>query len=119
MDPTGVAGLGVVIIAVIGLAKFLLGDRTVAMSNAQHISELREDITTLERKVEALEHDLDEQRTMKHALKNELTKALLVISFIKSSTPHCTCGVLDRVRPLIESFDTSAVDHTDGDDPLR
>ena len=123
-------GGGAAVIALISLIRFLLDNKRAervgesASSNQQtEIVGLREDlrleradrradITTLNEQrardraefaeqIAMLKAEAAEQRTEKHRLNNELTKAHLLLGVIVDLAEKCTCGALDLVSDLM------------------
>jgi hypothetical protein len=91
----GAAGIVAVLVALIGLARFLLGDN-------REVTQLRADLGSLNEKVSKLEVLYDEQRTEKHALRNELTKLQMLLGIIVDLADRCTCGALALVDDLMK-----------------
>lgn len=112
------------VIALVALAKFLLGDKAAMRALETEITGLRSELAserehrraeldsereqrrrdhdTMLAKVTAVEVLYDEQRREKHRLGNELTKAQLLLGVIVDLAEKCTCGALDLVDDLMK-----------------
>ena len=97
----GASGLALVILAIVGLGRYLLSDKSVATSQRAEIRELRADIVHLKEQMARLEVLYDEQRTLKHAANNSLAKATLTLDLVRGLALKCTCGALDPLGDIL------------------
>lgn len=95
-----VAGVGVVLLAIVGLARYLLSDRSVAATHTRQIADMRADMASMKTEMTILRNEIAEQRTLKHAIRTEFAKTVMLLSFVEEA--NCTCGVLDQFRPIID-----------------
>jgi hypothetical protein len=99
--PTGVGGLGLVVVSVIALVRYLLSDKSVATTHATQIQALEKRCDGLERSVHELEQENREQRSAKHEALNRLAIASGTLSIVGRLYDKCTCGALDVIADLI------------------
>lgn len=71
------------------------------LSERNEIVDLRKDVKTLAEKLAVLESKYDEERRLKHAALNELTKAQVLLGLIIDLAEKCTCGALNLVHDLL------------------
>ena len=93
-------GIGATLVVIVALARYLLSDKSVAATHTQQIASMRADIATMKKEIEVLQEEVTTQRTLKHGFKNELTRALLLLYFVRQA--DCTCGALVPVKTLID-----------------
>lgn len=53
-----------------------------------------------------IEAELDNQRTAKHALRNELTAFRASLAMLLPTAKNCTCGAMASLVPIIERLTT-------------
>ena len=94
-------GAVVVITAIIGLATFLLSNNTVAATHTEQIGDLKSEMATMKTEMALLRTEIAEQRTLKHAIRTEFTKTVMLLSLVEEA--DCTCGVLDPFRDIIHN----------------
>ena len=97
----GAAGVTAIVVALVALGRFLLSDK-------REITDLRLDIRELRDHVMKLEALYDEQRTEKHRILNELTKASMLLGIIVDLADKCTCGALALVDDLMRRVSTGS-----------
>lgn len=98
-------GGGLGLMAMVGLIRYLLGDRTATGVLQQEISDLRKEIRENARKIAELEALYDEQRREKHRLNNELGRAQMLLGVVGELAEQCTCGALAIVGDLLARAD--------------
>lgn len=94
-------GAVVVITAIIGLATFLLSNNTVAATHTEQIAALTKTVTRLEARLEVLQEDNELQHSLKHAMRQDVTKALFPLEMVLEAEDF---GVVERLKPMIGSF---------------
>lgn len=94
-----VAGVGVVLLAIVGLARYLLSDRSVAATHTKQIADMRADMASMKTEMALLRHEIAEQRTLKHAIRTEFAKTVMLLAFVEEA--NCTCGALEQFKPII------------------
>lgn len=110
------AGIGVVVIAAIGLVKFLLGDRSASTTQRSQIQALQKDVIELKTQVSVLQTDLGEQRSLKHKALNQLAVARGVLHVVGQLADTCTCGALQPMGGLLDDARVNR-EETEGDPP--
>lgn len=96
--PSAPTALGVLALVIV-IAYKLISDRRAVMSE---IGTLRGQVTTLDRKLTALEVQYDEQRGLKHKANNDVARCVLALDLTQRLVRDCSCGALG---PLVEIID--------------
>lgn len=100
MTEGALVGGAAALVLLIGLARYLLLDKSA-------VGELRRDLTDLRLKVDRLEHELNEQRGLKHKALSDLAVARGVLHMVKQLAQECTCGALHPIELLMTQTPTS------------
>lgn len=117
VDGQWAVGGGLGAVALISLIRFLLGDKGANSTLQQEINRFsqelererrdrREDIRVLNTRIGELTAEVNEQRTEKHRLNNELGQCQMLIGVIVAIAEDCRCGVLDKVKDLMQRAPT-------------
>lgn len=102
--PTGAVGVGVVLLSMIALAKYLLGDRHVSDIQATEIRSLRDELNAVRERLVIVEQDSLDQHKQKHAAQNRLSNALLTLDVVHRLYVNCTCGALAPIGPILDDM---------------
>lgn len=98
--PGGIYGVFGVVIATIALARFLLGDKSVAATHTEQINALTATVARLEAKVAEMDKENVFQRSLKHDMRQDLTKATFPLSMVAEAEDFET---IERLKPTIRS----------------
>jgi hypothetical protein len=90
----GLAGVAAVLVAMLVVSQRLLLDRS-------GFAELRNEMTELRVKVEALERMVDRERGLKHDALRDVAVARGVITVVERLSSKCSCGALDAIGDLL------------------
>ena len=93
-------GAVVVITAIVGLATFLLSNNTVAATHTEQIAALTATVVRLEEKVAHMGEEIVLQRSLKHDMRQDLTKATFPLSMVAEAEDFETIRLL---QPTIRS----------------
>lgn len=113
VDGQWAIGGGAAFLALVSLIRFLLGDKgandvlhreIAGLSKALETErrDRREDNGHLNERINALTAEVKEQRSEKHKLGNELGQCQMLVGVIVALAEDCRCGVLDKVKDLME-----------------
>lgn len=95
-----IAGLGVVLLAIVSLARFLLGDNKVAATHTQQIAALTTTVARLEAKVAVMDEQITVQRSLKHDMRQDLMKALFPLGMVAEADSF---EKVEMLQPTIRS----------------
>jgi hypothetical protein len=97
-------GAGVIVLAVVALARTLLLDRSAFNQQEGEIRQLRSDVANLSAKVEAITGLYEEQRSQKHKALNDIAKCVMALHLIYELSKDCTCNALAKVDSIVVSL---------------
>lgn len=97
-----VAGLGVVFIAIVGLARYLLSDRSVAATHTKQIADLKAELAAMRVEMAMLRNEVAEQHHLKHVAIGKQSAAEGTLDLVRSLYDQCTCGALLPLARLLD-----------------
>ena len=91
----GYALAGLVVIA--GVIRFFFSDTS-------QVDLLRNEVAELRERQAVLEAEINEQRTLKHAVNADLAKAVMALEVVRRLAQNCTCNALESVEEIVDEL---------------
>lgn len=88
-------GLGAV--ALIAFIRWMLSDNSQVLLLRSEVNELRE-------RQASLESEINEQRTLKHAISGDMARAVMALEVVRRMAQNCTCNALEPVEQIVDQL---------------